>query len=77
MSLQEYISEWNVTLLTEDDIESLYSLCKSNPIYYKYMNEKLSKQKLSLNLIDTPPNADRKNKYYYGIWKKGQLNSCS
>lgn len=43
MSLQEYISEWNVTLLTEDDIESLYSLCKSNPIYYKYMNEKLSK----------------------------------
>lgn len=73
MNLQEYISDFKVTLLTENDIESLYSLCKSNPIYYKYLNEKLSKEKLNLNLIDTPANADKKINIIMDFGKKKNL----
>ena len=46
MDLQKYILDYRIATIGEKDIDFFYDLCASNPMYYQYLNEPLSKEKL-------------------------------
>lgn len=56
-----------------EDIEALYQLCLTNPMYYEYCDAMLTKEDLQDDLFRLPPGKELKDKYYVGFWDKDVL----
>ncbi|NFN95605.1 GNAT family N-acetyltransferase [Clostridium botulinum] len=65
--IQELSSKYEVVKLNENDIDSIYELEYSNPIYFEYMNDKVSKQNIRDDMVALPPYTLMDNKYYIGF----------
>ncbi|KOM87720.1 hypothetical protein ADT22_02785 [Clostridium botulinum] len=65
--IQELSSKYKVVKLNENDIDSIYELEYNNPVYFEYMNDKVSKQNIRDDMIALPPHTLMNNKYYIGF----------
>lgn len=73
MDFTKWSKNHSVRQIKEEDIEKVYKLCKGNPLYYKYMKEDITKDKIKKDMISLPPNKLIKDKYYVGYYKNEEL----
>jgi hypothetical protein len=48
--------KYSIRNINEKDIGILYEICQSNPVYYQYLKEPLTLQKLRHDMTALPPN---------------------
>lgn len=66
-------SQYIVKQFTQADISTIYTLCKGNPTYYKYMGIEPTLENIKAVLTQLPPNKSMENKFFLGFYKTNQL----
>lgn len=62
-----------VKKLNTDHINEIFKLCKTNPKYYKYFKEELTKELVMKDLEALPSGKSYADKYYLGFYKNNNL----
>lgn len=61
---------YNVRKLNKSDIDLIYTLCQSNPDYYLYLDEILTKEMILDDLHCVPKGFSKENKYFVGYFMR-------
>ena len=70
LNIETLSSEYAVRRITEADIADVYNLCNSNRRYYRSLNERPSRQRLTEVISELPESADKSQKHFVGFWDK-------
>ena len=62
-----------VRLLTVADAPQIYSLCQTNPYYYRVCEMQCTKEQIERDLTVTPPGKMVEDKYYLGFFEGESL----
>ena len=73
IDIKKLSRSYNVRKLNLDDVEMIYTFCKSNTQYYKYCGKGLSTELIESDLKITPPGISIEQKYYIGFFEQGKL----
>jgi len=73
LMLKHLSSCYMVKQILEEDMGDVYSLCKGNPIYYKYMKSEPTIENMKEDLTVLPPGKAIDDKYFVGFYKENQL----
>ena len=68
MDIKYFSEKYEVKRLTEDDIEIIYHLCKTNPLYYEYCPPAVSRESVAEDLKALPPGISMEDKYFVGFF---------
>ena len=71
--IQILSTEYGVRRISEEDIDDVYNLCKSNEKYYEYLGSVPSAESLTEVISSMPESATAENKYFVGFWDKDKL----
>ena len=63
-------NNFTIRKLNESDIDLIYTLCQSNPDYYLYLNEILTKEMILDDLHCVPKGFSKENKYFVGYFMR-------
>lgn len=66
-------SRYMVKQFTEEDVSNIYTLCKGNPTYYKYIKIEPTLENIKEVLTELPPNKTMDDKFFLGFYKDNQL----
>lgn len=75
MDINLISTKYTVRILTEHDIDSVYSLCKENILYYKHCPPFVTKQSIKKDMYSLPPNKTMADKYYIGFFENEKIIS--
>jgi len=64
---------YTVRLMTEEDIEDIYTVCKQNRIYYDYMKLEPTIETIKQDMTILPPGKTKEDKFFIGFFEKDQL----
>jgi acetyltransferase, GNAT family len=70
---EKFSCSFTVRRLNETDVADIYSLCLSNPEYYKHINDVVSSEKILRDLKRLPPGKTLSDKYFVGYFRNGTL----
>ncbi len=70
IDIQSFGTDYDVRKITEDDIDDVYNLCKSNTKYYEYIKSVPTKESLTEVISDIPDGTCEKDKYFVGFFDK-------
>lgn len=73
IEIKEFSKRYGVRKLNFDDVELIYTLCKSNTQYYEYCGKEPSVGLIESDLKITPPGIPIEQKYYIGFFENDQL----
>ena len=73
LMLKHLSSCYMVKQILEEDIGYVYSLCKGNPTYYKYMKSEPTIENMKEDLTVLPPGKAIDDKYFVGFYKENLL----
>lgn len=54
-------------------IEEIYSLCRTNPLYYKFCPPNVTRESIMEDLTALPSNISMEKKYYIGYFESGEM----
>lgn len=69
MNLYNWPMPYTVRKMTENDIDIIYKLSLSNPMFYQYCPPNVTKDSIISDMEALPPGCTEKNKYYIGFFK--------
>lgn len=69
MQIEKISSLFNVTRLTEDDVDVMLQLCSRQTIYYRHCLPFVTRQSLIDDLHALPSGKTFEDKYYLGLWQ--------
>lgn len=61
-------NQYDVKLLAENDVSTVYELCRKNTLYYQYCPPFVSKKSIVNDMNALPPNKHMRDKYYIGYY---------
>lgn len=73
LEINNFSSEYDVRQLNFEDVEMIYTFCKSNKQYYKYCGKEISIELIKSDLDITPPGISMEQKYYIGFFDDNNL----
>ncbi len=73
MNIENFSKDYKVRVLSNEDIELIYELCRGNPLYYEYCPPMVTRESIRRDLAALPPNVERENKYYVGFFDADRL----
>jgi len=73
MKIELLSTKYQVKQIEEADIPEVYTLCKSNPLYYQYCPPFVTINSIKEDLIILPKGKALEHKYYIGFYKDGSL----
>lgn len=73
MDISKLSIRYQVKKITESDLDELYELALSNPLYYEHMHESPLKESLKNDLSALPPHKTLKDKYFVGFYDENTL----
>lgn len=73
IELEKISNSFYVKKLNEDDIESIYNLCRKNVYYYQFCPPFVTKDSIKNDMYALPPNKQLNDKYYIGFYNEEQL----
>lgn len=73
LPLQALCGEFDVRLLTAQDIPAMLHLAQGNPLYYEYMRLQPTPENLSETLTALPPRRTLADKHFIGWFDGGEL----
>lgn len=68
MDLSKLNSHYVVRKISESDLPKIYTLCKGNPLYYKYMKVEPTMKNLRETMTILPSGKTMKDKYFIGFF---------
>jgi RimJ/RimL family protein N-acetyltransferase len=68
MKVELLSAEYKVKQIEEEDIQKVYDLCKSNPLYYQYCPPFVTVESIKEDLMALPKGKTLKDKYYVGFY---------
>ena len=69
----EFSKKYETRKLSSEDIDEIYDLCLSNPLYYEYCPPAATKEGVLEDLFALPPNTAVEDKYFVGFYEKGRM----
>lgn len=73
MNITELSSRFTVRRLTDRDVESIYELCKENPLFYRYCPPFVTREKILEDQKALPPGTTPADKFYLGYFRGERL----
>ena len=73
IDINKFSKRYNVRNLNHNDVEMIYSFCKSNTQYYEYCGKEPSIELIERDLKITPPDFPIEQKYYVGFFESDNL----
>ena len=73
IDINKFSKNYNVRKLNYNDVEMIYSFCKSNTQYYEYCGKEPSIELIERDLEITPPDFPIEQKYYVGFFERDNL----
>lgn len=73
MNIENLSTTYTVRKIEDEDIESVYSLCKENTTYYEYCPPFVSIEGIKTDMEILPPGKTIDDKYYIGFWNNTEL----
>ncbi len=73
MDIKKLNNHYQVKKLTPNDLEDIYDLSISNPLYYEYCIPFITKDMILEDMISLPPNKTLNDKFYVGFYDKERL----
>ena len=64
---------YTVRLMSEEDIENIYNICKENPTCYDHMKSKPTIENVKEDMTMLPPGKTKDDKFFIGFYEKDQL----
>ena len=73
LKVSEFSKKFKTRKLSIGDIDEIYNLCLTNPLYYEYCPPAPSKESVLEDLSALPPNVTLEDKYFVGFFDKGRM----
>ena len=73
MNIELLSNKFQVRYIEEYDIQKVYSLCKGNPMYYRYCPPNVTVQGIKNDMVSLPKNKKPEDKYYIGFYHDNEL----
>ena len=73
IDIKKLSRRYDVRKLISDDVQMIYTFCKSNTQYYKYCGKEISVELIEKDIEITPPGIPIEQKYYIGFFDNGKL----
>lgn len=73
MTYQNFSKTYSVRKLNTTDIDSIFTLCRGNPMYYEYCPPEVTRESIAEDMAALPPGVTNENKYYVGYWDGEKL----
>ena len=70
LNIETLAADYNVRRITEADIGDVYTLCKENRMYYRYIHEKPSTKRLTEVMTVLPEGKELGDKYFVGFYDR-------
>ena len=68
MDIIKFSNRYQVRLLDQQDIESVYALCSRNSLYYQHCPPFVTRESIAEAMKALPPKKDLSDKYYLGYF---------
>lgn len=73
IEIQKLSKKYAVRKLCADDVEMIYTLCRSNTQYYEYCGKDISIDLIEQDMRIVPSGISMEQKYYIGFFENGTL----
>jgi len=73
MNVSQLSSRFKVRALTKQDIETVFSLCRENHIFYQYHPPFVTRESILEDMSALPPEKGYEDKYYIGFFQDAEL----
>lgn len=73
IDIRKLSKRYDVRKLNLDDVEMIYTFCKSNTQYYKYCGKVISTELIESDIKIAPPGISMEQKYYIGFFENSML----
>jgi len=73
LKVSEFSKKFEIRKLSIEDIDEIYNLCLTNPLYYEYCPPAPTKESVLEDLFALPPNVAMEDKYFVGFFEKGRM----
>ena len=73
LPVETFSSAYTVRRITEADVSDVYNLCRSNRRYYRSLNSRPSRQRLTEVISELPDGEEASQKYFVGFYDKEEL----
>lgn len=75
MAVKGFSARYLVRALSDDDVSSVYELCRQNPLYYQYFPPFVSEELIRKDMVALPPGKTMKDKHYVGYFSGSRLRA--
>lgn len=73
IEIRKFSKVYDVRKLNINDVEMIYTFCKSNTQYYEYCGKDISTELIERDIKITPPGIPMEQKYYIGFFENNLL----
>lgn len=73
MKIEDFLSDYKARALHEGDIDTIFSLCSSNSLFYQYHPPFVTKESILEDMQALPPNKEFDDKFYFGFFRDEKL----
>ncbi len=73
VNIESFSADYDVRRITEADISDVYNLCRSNRRYYRSIDQRPSRQRLTEVISEIPESADSSQKFFVGFYNGEDL----
>ena len=73
IDIKKLSKRYDVRKMNLEDVDMIYTFCKSNTQYYEYCGKELSIELIERDLQITPPGIPMEQKYYIGFFENRTL----
>ncbi|KSV59806.1 GNAT family N-acetyltransferase [Acetivibrio ethanolgignens] len=73
IEIRKFSKVYDVRKLNINDVEMIYTFCKSNTQYYEYCGKDISTELIESDIKITPPGIPMEQKYYIGFFENNLL----
>lgn len=73
IEIRKLSKRYDVRKLNLDDVEMIYTFCKSNTQYYEYCGKDISVELIERDIRIAPPGIPIEQKYYIGFFENSML----
>lgn len=73
MKIEDFSNDYQAKALHESDIDIIFSLCNSNPLFYRYHPPFVTKESILEDMKALPPNKAFDDKFYFGFFRNEKL----
>lgn len=73
MKIENFSDKYEVRLIADEDVETVFELCRHNRFYYRYCPPFVTEDSIRCDMKILPPGKSPDDKYYIGYFNQDKL----